>query len=213
MQNVFANLALTSVAASIASLMVINRMLPDASIVTMVLSMGSVFGITFLPERMTVPRHLLLYLFGFSNGWGIGPLLRETLYINPTIPTMALAGAGAIFLSFTMTAMMTERRSQLYLGGLLSSGMMALLVMGLLNSWFGSESLFSAEIYLGLLVFAGYVVYDTQVMIEVAEGGRTDVPRDSLNLFANLIGIFVRLLIIISKQKEQERERKRRKKD
>lgn len=154
-------------------------------------------------------RYALLYIFGFANGWGIGPILRQLLFVDPSVPMLALTGTAVIFLSFTVTAFMTERRSQLYLGGFLGSAVSAMLVMGLLNTFIGSESLFNAEMYLGLLVLSGYVVYDTQVMVEMAEQRQYDVPRDSLNLFTNLFGIFFRLLIILARQ-NQERDRRRR---
>lgn len=209
LRNVYASLTLTSVAASLASYLYIQRLLPDAGWIISLPLFGSVLGITMLPQSMSSLRHLLLYLFGFANGWGIGPLLRHLLFVDPSVPMLALTGTAVIFLSFTLTALMTERRSQLYLGGFLGSAVSAMLIMGLLNSFIGSDSLFSAEIYLGLLVLSGYVVYDTQVMVELAEQNRFDVPRDSLNLFTNLFGIFVRLLIILARQNE-ERDRRRR---
>lgn len=130
--------------------------------------------------------------------------------IDPSVPLVALTGTAVIFLSFTITAMMTERRSQLYLGGLLGAGITLLLGMGLISAFTNSQAIMSAELYLGLLVFAGYVVFDTQVMIERAEQHRRDVPRDALNLFMNLIEIFTRLMIILARQNQEERDKKKR---
>ncbi len=109
-----------------------------------------------------------------------------------------------------MTALMTERRSQLYLGGLLASGLGILSLMGLANAFIGSSGMYDVEVYLGLLVFAGFVVFDTQVMVERAEQGRRDVPVDALMLFTDLFGVFVRLLIILSRNRENDRRRRRR---
>lgn len=163
-----------------------------------------------VPRRLAPLRHGLLYLFGFTQGWGLGPLLNYTLHLDPVLPFTALVGTAAIFLSFTMTAMMTERRSQLYLGGFLGAAGLILALMGLAQMFIGSEWLFSAEIYLGLLMLSGYVVFDTQVMIERSEEGRRDVPGDAANLFINLFGIFARLLIIFARQNQDERDKKRR---
>lgn len=139
-------------------------------------------------------------------------MLRHALALDPILPFTALAGTAAIFLSFTMTAMMTERRSQLYLGGFLGAAGAALALLALLQVFSGAEWLFSAEIYLGLLMLSGYVIYDTQVMIERSEQGQRDVPGDAINLFVNLFGIFIRLLIMFTRQNEDDRKKRRNRK-
>lgn len=76
----------------------------------------------------------------------------------------ALLGTTTIFACFSAAALVTKRRSYLYLGGLLSSALSLLMVMRLGGALFGRGMLlFQAELYLGLLVFVGYVLVDTQV--------------------------------------------------
>lgn len=54
--------------------------------------------------------------------------------------------------------------SWLYLGGTLSSAMSVLLLMRLGSYFLGGKSfVFQAELYVGLLMFIGYVLFDTQV--------------------------------------------------
>ena len=54
--------------------------------------------------------------------------------------------------------------SWLYLGGTLSSAMSVLLLMRLGSYFLGGKALvFQAELYVGLLMFIGYVLFDTQV--------------------------------------------------
>ena len=58
-------------------------------------------------------------------------------------------------------------RSWLYLGGILSSAISALMVLRL-GSWlFGGRGGFVpvAELYGGLVIFMGYILFDTQVAI------------------------------------------------
>ena len=61
--------------------------------------------------------------------------------------------------------MLARRRSYLFLGGALSSAISLMLVLRLGTWLFGSGQAlaFQAELYLGLLVFVGYVLFDTQV--------------------------------------------------
>jgi FtsH-binding integral membrane protein len=128
------------------------------------------------------------------------------MWLDPSIIFSALSGSAVIFLSLTVTAMMTPRRSQLYLGGLLAAATSGLLWLSLINGFAHSASLFNAEIYIGLLVFAGYVLFDTQLIVENSEEGRRDTVGDALELFTNLFAIFVRILVLLS----QDRQRKRR---
>ena len=52
----------------------------------------------------------------------------------------------------------------MYLGGTLSSAMSVLLLMRLGSYFLGGKAfVFQAELYAGLLMFIGYVLFDTQV--------------------------------------------------
>ncbi|MBA0593311.1 hypothetical protein Gorai_010262, partial [Gossypium raimondii] len=93
--------------------------------------------------------------------------------------------------------MLARRREYLYLGGLLSSGVSMLLWLHFASSIFGgSTALFKMEIYLGLLVFVGYMVVDTQDIIEKAHLGDLDYVKHALTLFTDFVAVFVRILII-----------------
>ena len=61
--------------------------------------------------------------------------------------------------------MLARRRSYLFLGGALSSAISLMLVLRL-GTWLlgsGQALAFPIELYHGLLVFVGYVLFDTQV--------------------------------------------------
>lgn len=68
------------------------------------------------------------------------------------------------------------------------------------------------ELYFGLLVFVGYIVVDTQEIVEKAHFGDLDYVKHALTLFTDLVAVFVRIVNIIlnSKRAEQEKKRKKR---
>ena len=70
--------------------------------------------------------------------------------------------------------------------------------------------------YVGLAVFCGYIVCDTQSIIDRADqsyGQAPSVTHDAMRLFTNLVAIFVRILIILIQNsgKKDEQNNNRRK--
>lgn len=53
------------------------------------------------------------------------------------------------------------------------------------------------QLYFGLLVFMGYIVVDTQEIIEKAHYGDLDYAKHALTLFTDFVAVFVRILIIM----------------
>ncbi|XP_078437882.1 bax inhibitor 1-like isoform X1 [Wolffia australiana] len=141
----------------------------------------------------------------------IGALIGLVLDINPRTIVTALIGSGFAFGCFSATAMVAKRRQLLFLGGLLSSGLTILLWLHLTSSIFGgSTAHFNAEIYFGLLLFLGYIVFDTQLMIERAASGGRDYILDCLLLFVDFCGVFIRMITnLVNNATERDRRRKR----
>jgi hypothetical protein len=98
------------------------------------------------------------------QGAALGPLVALALAASPAALLSAALGTAAVFGSFSLASLLSPRRSYLYLGGLLSSAVLALSALRL-GAWLlgGQRLWFNAELYGGLLVFSGYVVFDTQV--------------------------------------------------
>ena len=76
----------------------------------------------------------------------------------------------------------------------------------------GSAALFKFELYFGLLVFVGYIVVDTQDIIEKAHFGDLDYVKHALTLFTDFVAVFVRILIIMLKNQAERNENEKKKK-
>jgi len=112
-------------------------------------------------------RVLILNAFGFLKGTSIGPLIQMLIYVDPSIIITALLGTTTVFICFSLAALVAKRRSYLYLGGFLSSAAALMGVMGLMNIFAQSESIFLFQLYGGLMMFCGFVIFDSQLIIEV----------------------------------------------
>lgn len=170
-------------------------------------------------------RTRLLGLFSFLQGASLGPLLNLAFFVDPSLVAVAFGGASLVFASFSLAALLTRRRSMLALGGILSTAVTSFLWLHvaarlLPRSAFMLHAL-SLELYLGVGVFAAYVLFDTQVVIEKASAGSDDHVAHALDLFVDLAALFARLLAILIRnaaardeggggEDRRERERRRR---
>jgi FtsH-binding integral membrane protein len=131
---------------------------------------------------------------------GMGPLLGTAISIDPSIIVTALLGTSVIFISFSLSALFAKRGRWLYLGGSLMTVLISLMCLSLANLFFGSYLIYQVHLYLGLLLMCGFVLYDTQLIIEKRRHGDKDFVSHSLDLFIDFIGIFKRLIIILSQK-------------
>jgi len=183
-------------------------------IISFLIGLISLITITVLPDTPDNKnlRYGLLFNFAFMEGLSIGPLIDLALQINSSghIVLMATTFTSLIFGSFTLSSLLSDRRTFIYLGGILASVISMLFWMSFVNAFIGSKLLFTAELYIGLFVFCGYVIYDTQLIIYRATLGSRDVVRHTLDLFVDLIGILIRILQILIKNSEEKENARRR---
>ena len=155
-----------------------------------------------LPDNFR--QRLSLFLgASFFQGCTIGLLVEHVLVFHPSVLLTAFLGTSAIFACFTASALVSPRRSYLYLGGFLGSALSTMAMLRLGSMFLGGYNpMFQVELYLGLLVMAGYVLFDTQLIVEKATYGVKDPLVDSLKLYSDFVSMFVRLLIILSRNSE-----------
>lgn len=125
---------------------------------------------------------------------------------------MAASTTAAIFVSFSLAALLSSRRSFLFLGGVLFSSLNFMALLSLFAWLFPAlrNLQLAVSLYGGLLIFSGYVIFDTQMMVERAavNGKDADAVRDALELFMDIVSIFVRILVHLIKESTKESRKK-----
>lgn len=211
LKNVYASLTMSIMTAAVGAYVhLFTDLLRGGGFVFSLLGAGLALGLFFTPDngKNRSTRMGMLLGFAFLTGLGLGPLLEIAIMMNPSIVPSALMLTSVVFACFTGAALFAPDGKYLYLGGSLLSGLSSLMFLGLLNIFFRSQLLFQAHLYIGLAIFCGFIMFDTQVIIEKARRGDRDFIAHSLDLFIDFIQIFRKVLILLM-QKEQGKEQKK----
>lgn len=141
----------------------------------------------------------------------LGGLVQIARFLDPSIVPLALGSTTLIFSSFAAAATLSSRRSLLYLYGGLGSALSVLSISSLANVFFKSKAVFNFNLYAGLAMFMGYVVADSQLIIERADQGDDDYVTHAWLLFTDLSGMFSRILVMLIQKADEDEKKKRRK--
>ena len=140
------------------------------------------------------------------DGACIKPLVSRANEIDETLVMSALLHTAVIFISFSLASLMTRRRSMLFLGSILSSVLMGMFAASFFSMIFGVSFIsYMAYNIIMVIVFSLYVIYDTQMIVEKAHNGDYDYNLHALDLFIDLIRIFVHILKILMEKSEKKR--------
>lgn len=103
-------------------------------------------------------------------------------------------------MSFTISSLLAERGSWLYLGGPLISLLNLIVLFSFVNLFLRVAILYQIRLYMGLFIMCGFILYDTQLIVEKHRMGNKDFIMHSLDLFIDFINVFRHLLVILTQK-------------
>ncbi|XP_068238209.1 bax inhibitor 1-like [Palaemon carinicauda] len=211
LKNVYATFTLATLAAAAGGYVHLFSSIVGAGLLTGIGAIGTLIWLLMTPYngQNQLARLSLFGSFAFFTGVNLGPLLSMAMVVNPALIMQALLGTSVVFACFSLSALFAPRGYYLFLGGILTSALSTLFWLSMMNLFFGSRLIFQANIYIGLAVMCGFIVYDTQAIVEKARQGSKDYVMHSVDLFIDFVAVFKRLLIILT-DKEAQSKRKRR---
>ncbi|NXW54219.1 BI1 inhibitor, partial [Eurystomus gularis] len=193
LKKVYASFALCMFVAAAGAYVNMVTHLFQFSLLTGLGALGLMVWLTATPHsRETEQKRLgMLAGFAFLTGINLGPLLEMCISINPSIiPTPSPA-------PLTPSPLSPGRIPHPLSAGFLLSGLTLMLLSSLVNAFMRSTWLFTANLYLGLMIMCGFVLFDTQLIIEKAESGDKDYIWHCVDLFLDFVDIFRELLMIL----------------
>ncbi|XP_068195860.1 probable Bax inhibitor 1 [Antennarius striatus] len=210
LKNVYSSLAICMFLAAAGSFVHVVTHLLQGGLLSTLCSLGMMFWLAMTPRSSETEKKRLMILSGFAflTGASLGPILDIVMTIDPSIITTAFLGTSSIFLCFTFSALYAKRRSYLFLGGTLASGLNLHSTIILMNILFGSKMLFLTHLYFIQLIMCGWVLFDTQLIIEKAENGDKDYVWHCVELFLDFITIFRKLILILSRNQKKKKKKK-----
>ena len=141
-------------------------------------------------------RNTLFGGFAALQGWGMAPLLGKMFILKPMVIPLALGGTAGVFIAASAAALLVPRGSFLKYGTALGGGAVALMVASISNIFIGSSLMQTGILGGALLLFTGFMAYDTQNTIERFRAGDRDHLQGAVNIFLDLINMFKMMMIM-----------------
>ncbi|CAF2031268.1 unnamed protein product [Rotaria magnacalcarata] len=130
-----------------------------------------------------------------------------TIRVDPQIVMTAFLLTTTMFACLTLSALVTRKRTYLYLGGILGTGTSIMLLLSLMNIFGRSQLIFNINLHFGLVIVCGYILYDTQLIVERTSNGDMNYVKHAILLFIDMVDLFVRILIILFENSQSKNKK------
>ena len=191
LRNTYALLSMTLIFSAITATMAIaSNAAPVNWIIQLVVLFGTLFALQkFRNSALSIP--LVFFFTGFL-GYTAGPIVNFYLGManGGDIVMTALSMTGITFLGLSAYAI-SSRKDFSFMGGFLMIGLILVIIASLANIFFAIPALSLAISAVGVLVFSGFILYDTSRMVN---GGETNYVMMTVSLYLNIYNLFMMLL-------------------
>ena len=166
------------------------------AIITMLIALTCLFAPLFKPSifKHVPTNYILLTVFTLSYSWWIA---AYTVSFTQSSVLFALFLTVIMVLSLTIYAFVTKKDFS-SMGAFLCTALSMLIVISLIQIFVRIPLLYLIELYGGLIIFCIYLIYDVQLIVGKGSNkfAEDDYILAALNLYLDIIGIFVRILDI-----------------
>ncbi|MBF0627459.1 MAG: Bax inhibitor-1/YccA family protein [Magnetococcales bacterium] len=151
------------------------------------------FGSMFLAFR--IQNAATLFLFTGLSGLSLGPLIAYYVGAGMSgVVGQAAFMTGAVFTGLSVYSLTTKRDLSM-MSGMLFAGLIIVVVGGLINLFVQSSAVSFAMSALGSVIFAGYILFETQQLKENPWAVSPSVA--ALSMYLNVVNLFTSLLRLL----------------
>ncbi len=163
-----------------------------------ILQLGGMIGLLMLTNVFKNSALGVLCVFAFTGFMGLtaGPTINMYLSFfsnGAELVMTAAGGTGVIFLALS-GYVLTTRKDFSFMGGFLFVGLIVMIIASLANMFFQVPALHLALSAASIMLFSGYILYDTSKIIH---GGETNYVMATVQLFLDIYIIFMNLLHLL----------------
>lgn len=180
------------------------------AIVWLLMTIGTVVALaaakanpTYLPVGVGITA-----IWTFMSGLVTGPAIAQyAVELGQNTVFGAFLGTSAVMAICGGIGMLSKRNFS-SLGGLLSIGLWGIIIVGLVGCFISFSSTFNIAYSLfGLVLFAGYFIFDFWRVRAMGEAGENDWPTAmllSMSLYLDFLNFFLFLLRLLSALKKND---------
>ncbi|PCH34027.1 hypothetical protein WOLCODRAFT_63835 [Wolfiporia cocos MD-104 SS10] len=179
--------------------------------VSLVGSIGTMMGVMYTPPENTILKHTFWLGFNACQAAVLSPLF----FLSPAILSRAALYSAGVFGSLSYIGATAANDRYLYMGGPLLAGvtvvaLSSLAPMALPLGMRGLQVAEAISLYGGLAVFGGFILFDTQKILQHARmaemgTGPRDPMREAISLELDMINIFIRIVQILAMQQNRKK--------
>jgi len=174
---------------------------------------GCLLTTFMISKKNAVAKHVALTASILSIGIPLCPLVT---YVPTDVMTISLLTTGGVVGLLSAIAAVAPNTTFLKWGGPLLIGASLLSFVGLAPLLFRGQAVArfanNVSLFGGLVIFSGFLMYDTQVAIVRAENVKSedelDPINESLSITLDILNIFIRILQVYLEEENRKRRRK-----
>lgn len=149
-----------------------------------------------------------LLLIAFSLGFITGPGIHHIAAIQPELVTQAALYTTGAFGSFSAVSLFSQRRSFIFLGGIIVTMMQAMAMYHLIGWMMGGAAFGIGYLMCSLFITCLWIIFDTQMIVEQSERGHRNVAEHALTLFLDLFKLFIKILQVLNELEKGKNKKK-----
>ena len=197
LRNTYALLALSMLPTAAGALLGIALHFSMTPLIGMLVFFGVAFGSFYAIEKTKESALGVFILLGFTGFMGLwlSQILQVALRFSNGGQMIGIAAVGTAAIFFSLSAVATVTKKDFsFMGKFLFVGLVLAILASIANIFFHIPALSLAISSIALIIFSGYILYDTS---RIVNGGETNYISATLQLYLDVYNVFISLLNIL----------------